>query len=80
MVDILNVIQRDEIGHVERGNHWFNELCRQRSLQSSQTFHELLDEYMEESLFDSLNEDARLEAGFSKQELIDLAARNRHLN
>jgi uncharacterized ferritin-like protein (DUF455 family) len=78
LVDILNVIQRDEIGHVERGNYWFNELCRQRSLSSSQTFHQLLDEYMEESMFDSLNEEARMAAGFSRQELIDLAARNRH--
>lgn len=78
LVDILNVIQRDEIGHVERGNYWFNELCRQRSQSASQTFHQLLDEYMEESMFDSLNEEARLQAGFSKQELIELAARNRH--
>ena len=78
LVDILNIIQRDEIGHVERGNYWFNELCRQRSFSSSETFHKLLDEYMEESMFDSLNQEARLQAGFSKQELIDLAARNRH--
>ena len=78
LVDILNVIQRDEIGHVERGSYWFNELCRQRLLSASKTFHQLLDEYMEESMFDSLNEEARMEAGFSKQELIELAARNRH--
>jgi uncharacterized ferritin-like protein (DUF455 family) len=78
IVDILNVIQRDEIGHVERGNYWFNELCRQRSLVASEKFHQLLDEYMEESMFDSLNEEARLQAGFSKQELVELAARNRH--
>lgn len=78
LADILNVIQRDEIGHVERGNYWFNELCRQRSQSASKTFHQLLDEYMEESMFDSLNEEARLQAGFSKQELIELAARNRH--
>ena len=78
LVGILNIIQRDEIGHVERGNHWFNELCWQRSLSSSETFHQLLDEYMEESMFDSLNEEARMAAGFSRQELIELAARNRY--
>lgn len=78
MVDILNVIQGDEIGHVERGSYWFNELCHQRSLKPSEKFHELLDEYMEESMFDSLNEEARMSAGFTKQELVDLAARNRH--
>ena len=78
LVDILNVIQDDEIGHVERGNYWFNELCRQRSLSSSETFHQLLDEYMEESMFDSLNQEARMAAGFSRQELVELAARNRH--
>ncbi len=80
MVDALNIIQRDEIGHVERGNYWFNELCRQRSIPPSETFHQLLDEYMEESMFDSLNQEARLKAGFSKQELVDLAARNRYTN
>lgn len=80
LVDILNIIQRDEIGHVERGNYWFNTLCKQRSLKPSETFHQLLDEYMEESLFGSLNEEARIAAGFTKQELIELAARNKHLN
>ena len=79
LVDIMNIIQRDEIGHVERGNYWFNKLCQQRSLSPSETFHQLLDEYMEESMFDSLNEEARLKAGFSKQDLIDLAARNKHI-
>ena len=78
LAGIMDVIQRDEIGHVERGNYWFNELCRQRGISSSETFHQLLDEYMEESMFDSLNQEARLAAGFSKQELIELAARNRH--
>lgn len=78
MVDILNIIQHDEIGHVERGNFWFNELCQQRSLSPTETFHQLLDEYMEDSLFDSLNEQARIAAGFSREELIKLAARNRH--
>lgn len=78
LVDALNIIQRDEIGHVERGNYWFNELCRQRSISPSETFHRLLDEYMEESMFDSLNQEARIAAGFSKQELVELAARNRH--
>ena len=78
LVEIMNIIQRDEIGHVERGNYWFNELCRQRSLPANETFHQLLDEYMEESMFDSLNQEARLAAGFSKQELVELAARNRH--
>lgn len=79
LVEIMNIIQRDEIGHVERGNYWFNKLCHQRSLVPTDKFHQLLDEYMEESMFDSLNEEARIKAGFSKQDLIDLAARNRHI-
>ena len=80
LVDTLNIIQRDEIGHVKVGNYWFNELCRQRSLPVSQTFHQLLDQYMEESMFIGLNEDARLQAGFSRQELVELMARNQHIN
>ncbi len=79
LVDILNIIQRDEIGHVARGSHWFNELCRQRAISPNETFHQLLDEFMAESRFDSMNEEARLKAGFSKKELHELAARNKYL-
>ena len=32
-VEILDVILRDEIGHVAIGNHWYRVLCEQRQLE-----------------------------------------------
>ncbi len=78
LVDILEVIYRDEIGHVKIGSHWFNELCKQRSVSPHTTFSELLDEYMEDAVFGSFDEAARTQAGFSSQEIKDLMRRNEH--
>lgn len=44
-VEILQIIQRDEIGHVRIGNRWYNYLCAQRALDPIETFRRLLKEY-----------------------------------
>ena len=69
MVEILAVIERDEIGHVAIGNHWFGWLCRQRGLEPAATFRQLLDEYDAPSLKPPFNLEARRAAGFSEPEL-----------
>jgi uncharacterized ferritin-like protein (DUF455 family) len=80
LVDILEVIYRDEIGHVQIGSHWFNELCKQRSVSPHATFDRLLDEYMEDAVFGPFDKATRSQAGFSSQEIKDLMRRNEHLH
>lgn len=79
LVDCLEIIFRDEIGHVQIGSHWFNYCCQQRSLPSEQIFNQLLDDYMQGAVFGPLDEDVRIKAGFSRQELSDLMGRAQSL-
>ena len=45
VADILDIILRDEIGHVAIGNHWFNWLCAARQLSPIATFEQLCQQY-----------------------------------
>lgn len=67
--EILDIILRDEIGHVAIGNHWFNYLCQQRDLDSITTFESLCQQYRAPKLRPPFNMDARRKAGFSELEL-----------
>ena len=71
-VEILEIIYRDEIGHVRIGNFWYQTLCDERKLDSTQTFSDLIDFYMDGKLRGPFNWPARLEAGFEKSELESL--------
>ncbi len=68
-VDILKVIQRDEVGHVEIGTHWFNYFCRQRNLIPLDTFTNLLNQYMKGELRGPFDLVMRKKAGFTDDEL-----------
>ncbi len=65
---ILDVILRDEVGHVQIGNRWFHFLCKQRGLAPEKTFAALLSEHYPKGLFGPFNLDARRQAGFSEAE------------
>ncbi len=69
MVDILDVIYRDEIGHVKIGNHWFHYLCKDRNLDPISTFDGLIKKHIGSTLRGSFNNKARLLSGFSQEEL-----------
>jgi uncharacterized ferritin-like protein (DUF455 family) len=69
MVEILGVIERDEIGHVAIGSHWFAYLCQARGLEPEATFRQLLVEYDAPPLKPPFNLEARRKAGFSEPEL-----------
>ncbi len=73
-VDLLKIILKDEIGHVTIGSRWFHYCCAQRDLDPLKTFRELLLEYMGAPLRSPFYTEARLQAGFSQQELDELLA------
>ncbi|MEZ5588447.1 MAG: ferritin-like domain-containing protein [Sedimenticolaceae bacterium] len=73
-VAILEIILRDEIGHVEAGSRWFHHLCAQRGLDPEQTYFSLLEHHLPAGVRCPLHRAARLEAGFSESELGKLEA------
>jgi len=68
-VAVLEVILRDEIGHVEAGSRWFRHLCQQRGLDSEDTYFDLLARHLGNRIACPLHRQARLAAGFSNSEL-----------
>lgn len=68
-VAILEIIYRDEIGHVEIGTRWFESLCRQRQLDPETTFKEMVLRYVPDRIRPPINDDARSQAGFSRGEI-----------
>jgi uncharacterized ferritin-like protein (DUF455 family) len=71
-VAILDIILRDEVGHVAIGDRWFRVLCEERGLAPEVTYRRLLTEYAAPWPQPPLNERARLAAGFSEEELREL--------
>jgi uncharacterized ferritin-like protein (DUF455 family) len=67
--EILDVILRDEVGHVEIGNRWYGYLCAQRGLEPRATYDELASRYEAPALKGPFNIEARRRAGFSELEL-----------
>lgn len=71
-VDILDVILRDEVGHVAIGNHWYRWLCERDRVDPVSHYRVLVDAYAAPRLHPPFNDEARLRAGFSQVELDDL--------
>jgi len=78
LVDILKVIHKEEIGHVLIGTRWFNFTCQQRGLSSIEVFTELLDEYMNGVMQGPFDEDSRIQAGFTEDEMQQLIKMSRN--
>lgn len=73
VAEILDIILRDEIGHVAIGNRWFGWLCEQRGLEPIATYAALAVQYKAPQLRGPFNLEARRAAGFSELELAALA-------
>ena len=72
-VEHLNIIHRDEIGHVAIGSRWFKYVCEQRCIDARTQFKQLITEYMNGRLKGPFDTVVRIQAGFTEQELSDLS-------
>lgn len=70
---VLDIILRDEIGHVGLGDTWFRHLCAERQLSPESTYRRLIAEFKAPRPQAPFNESARLASGFSREELASLA-------
>jgi uncharacterized ferritin-like protein (DUF455 family) len=68
-VEILEIILKDEIGHVLIGNKWFNFLCEKNNLSAITTYKELARKYRAPVLRGPFNIEGRKQAGFTNEEL-----------
>ena len=69
IVSTLELIYREEIGHVYIGNKWFRYICEERGLEIEDTFIQLVRDYHLDDFRGNINKVARAEAGFSEHEL-----------
>ena len=72
LISILEKIFEDEIGHVKIGSYWYKSLCAERNLEPQQTFLDLIEKHMQGARFGPFEFEARIEAGFSAEELQSL--------
>lgn len=70
--EILDIILRDEIGHVAIGNRWFAWLCALRGMEPVAAYADLARKYKAPPLRGPFNLEARKAAGFSDAELAAL--------
>jgi uncharacterized ferritin-like protein (DUF455 family) len=66
---IMDIILREEVGHVAIGNRWYAYLCAQRGLEPISTYAQLAQRYAAPVLRGPFNLEARRAAGFSEAEL-----------
>lgn len=71
---LLDIILRDEIGHVGLGDRWFRRLCAERGLEPTAAYRQLIEQFKAPRPQMPMNEAARLAAGFTADELRALAA------
>jgi uncharacterized ferritin-like protein (DUF455 family) len=69
---ILDIILRDEVGHVAIGNHWFRVLCAERGLDPVAAYAELALRHQAPRWPGPYNLEARRRAGFDEAELAAL--------
>ena len=73
-VAVLDIILRDEVGHVAIGNHWYRFLCEREGLDPIAHYAVVAERYRAPKLHPPFNLEARRAAGFDDGELAALSA------
>ncbi len=68
-IAVLDIILRDEVGHVALGDRWFRHFCRERGWPEEETYLALMTDYEAPWPPKPLNVEARLKAGFTPDEI-----------
>ncbi len=63
VVEALEIIYAEEVGHVAYGSKWFHFLCGRHNLDPKEVFHELVRKYFRGGTKPPFNEEKRAEAG-----------------
>lgn len=71
-VAVLELILREEIGHVALGSRWFRHVAGARGLDAEHTYFALIQRYIHGGVRGPFNRAARRQAGFSETELARL--------
>jgi uncharacterized ferritin-like protein (DUF455 family) len=77
LVSSLEIILKEEVSHVHKGDRWFEYAC-EKEQKDKNVYFEIIDKYYPQG-FDRarhINKEARLEAGFTCSELKNIAHRN----
>lgn len=74
IIDVLELILKEEIDHVKKGDVWFNYACKSQNI-SNTVYFEIIAKYYPQGFLrpKNLNIEARKEAGFSCEELTIMA-------
>jgi uncharacterized ferritin-like protein (DUF455 family) len=71
----LEIIYKEEIDHVRKGDRWFRYLCEKDGLDVAKTYKDIIDKFHLKSRAQQYNVEARKEAGFSCDELLSLGVK-----
>ena len=66
---IIEIILREEIGHVSLGTRWFHYICQQRCVDPEKTYFELVRQHIHGEVRGPFNHEARRMAGFTDSEM-----------
>ncbi len=69
LIEVLNIILKEEIPHVKKGDKWFKWECQKQNLEYVKTYFQIIDSFFKEWKKKDINVQARLKAGFSCKEI-----------